>query len=241
MRDNSLQRNGSGIRQGAAEISPADYPLSSPESRAAARALVSQRTALSPADRDALNLYNARYWLSTQELRPLEATAVYQRGNELHLRLFGSTGDEYEGDDPLCQRRDRTLRAFEFVFHRDPKPGDILRASELIECWHGRVLATFEELITAWQRSLPGLPCPLRIEDRRILFRRTAAFTGQPSEWSEAFVSKAAHVWWSLVEEEATGEANRYPEGPTIAAVQCLGADRWKALRAEGEVEAPRP
>jgi hypothetical protein len=112
-----------------------------------------------------------------------------------------------------------------------PKPGDILRASELIECWHGRVLATFEELITAWQRSLPGLFCPLRIEDGRILFRRNPASIGPLSEWGEAFVSKAAHVWWSLVEEEATGEANRYPEEPTIAAVVCISVDRWKPVQ----------
>lgn len=74
MKDNSLKRDGGNIRQGAAEINPADYPLRSPESRAAARALVSQRTALSPADSDAMTLYRAGHWLSTQELRPLEAT-----------------------------------------------------------------------------------------------------------------------------------------------------------------------
>src|SRR5579863_1767538 len=104
MRDNSLQRNGSVIRQGTAEISPGDYPLGSPQSRAAARALVSQRTTLSPADSDALTLYTARNWLSTQELRPLEATAAYQRGKELHLRLFGTRSEEHDGDDPLWQR-----------------------------------------------------------------------------------------------------------------------------------------
>ncbi len=95
-----------------AEISPADYPLGSSESRAAARALVSERTMLSAADTDALTLYRAGHWLSTEELRPLEATAVYQRGKELQLRLFGSTGEEYEGDDPLCQRKDSARRHF---------------------------------------------------------------------------------------------------------------------------------
>jgi len=155
---------------------------------------------------------------------------VYQRGEELHLTLFGTIGDEYEGDDPLCQRKDRSQRAFEFVFHRDPKPGDILRSSELIECWRSRVLVDFAAIIAAWQRSLPGLPCPLRIEDGRILFRRNPTFIFQPSEWGEAFVSKAAHVCWSFVEEEATGEANRYPEEPTIAAVVCISVDRWKPV-----------
>ena len=95
--------------------------------------MVSDRTALSPADADALTLYKAKGWLSTDEVRALQATAVYRRGAELHLRLFGSTVNEYEGDDPLCQRKDCTPRAFEFVFHRDPKAGDILRASELID------------------------------------------------------------------------------------------------------------
>jgi hypothetical protein len=75
----------------------------------------------------------------------------------------------------------------------------------------------------------------------RVLFRHNPAFNGQPPEWSESFALQAPHVWWSFIEEEVTGEPNRYLEGPTIAAVQCLGADRWKALRAEREVEAPRP
>ena len=233
MKDNSLKRNGSSIRQGAAEFSPADYPLGSPQSRAAARALVSQRTTLSPADSDALTLYTARNWLSTQELRPLEATAVYQRGKELHLRLFGTTGDEYDGDDPLWQRKDRTQRAFEFVFHRDPKPGDILRSSELIECWRSGVLADFSAIIAAWERSLPGLPCPLRVEDGRVLFRHNLAFTGQPPEWSESFASQAPHVWWSFIEEEVTGEACRYLNESKIASVVRLGADRWKPVEGE--------
>ncbi|HEX4919339.1 MAG TPA: hypothetical protein VFV92_01190, partial [Candidatus Bathyarchaeia archaeon] len=67
-------------------------------------------------------------------------------------------------------------------------------------------------------------------ENGRVLFRHNPAFAGQPPEWSEGFVSRAAHVWWSFVEEEATGEANRYPEEPAIVRVVCLSADRWKPV-----------
>jgi hypothetical protein len=101
----------------------------------------------------------------------------------------------------------------------------------LIECWHNGLLADFSAIIAAWERSLPGLSCPVRIENERILFRRNPAFIGQPSEWSEGFVSRAAHVWWSLVEEEATGESNRYPEESAVAAVVCLSVDRWKPVQ----------
>ncbi|HET7442522.1 MAG TPA: hypothetical protein VFJ47_14560 [Terriglobales bacterium] len=117
-----------------------------------------------------------------------------------------------------------------------PKPGDILPSSEFIECWHSRLLADFSAIIAAWQRSLPGLSCPLRVENGRVLFRHNPAFTGQAAELSEGFVSRAAHVWWSFVEEEATGEANRYPEEPAIAAVVCLSADHWKPIDGEEKI-----
>lgn len=122
MRDNSLKGNGRGVRQGAAEISPADYPLGSPESRAAARALGSERTALSPTDGDALTLYVARNWLSPQEGRPLEATAVYQRGKELQLRLFGSTCEEYDGGDLSAGGEITPYKRFNLSFTATPNP-----------------------------------------------------------------------------------------------------------------------
>src|SRR5205814_5271720 len=133
-------------------------------------------------------------------LRTLEATDAYRRGAELHLRLFGSTVNEYEGDDPLCQRKDCTPRAFEFVFHRDPKAGDILRASELIECWRSGSLAEFSAITAAWERSLPALSCPVRVENGRVLFRHPAYNAG--AEWGESFASKTPYVWWSFIEEE---------------------------------------
>ena len=92
------------------------------------------------------------------------------------------------------------------------------------------MLADFSAIIAAWQRSLPGLSCPLRLENGRVLFRHNPAFTGQAPEWSEGFVSRAGHIWWSFVEEEATDEANRYPDESAVSAVAYLSVDRWKPV-----------
>jgi hypothetical protein len=65
----------------ATGINPASFPLGSMESRAAIRALLLRRSALSDDDLDALVLYAGAFYLDARmkpNYRELEATAAYQ-------------------------------------------------------------------------------------------------------------------------------------------------------------------
>jgi hypothetical protein len=97
MSDNPLNGKGNGHELSATEISPADFPLGSPRSRAIARALVQQKTAkpkLSQADEDALTIYGEisclGYGLAPGLMpspRGIKNTAVYARGEALSEML----------------------------------------------------------------------------------------------------------------------------------------------------------
>lgn len=101
----------------------------------------------------------------------------------------------------------------------------------MIECWRSRLLADFSAIIAAWERSLPKLLCPTRLENGHPFVRVNPAWNNG-SEWHQPFEVKAPHVW-SFIEEEVTGEACRYPNESKIAAVVCLGGDRWKSVEGE--------
>ena len=101
----------------------------------------------------------------------------------------------------------------------------------MIECWRSGLLAEFSAITAAWERSLPALSCPVRVENGRVLFRHPAYDAG--AEWGESFLSKTPYVWWSFIEEEVTGDPSHYPDGPKITAVLCLGGDKWKPIESE--------
>jgi len=78
----------------ATGINPASFPLASMESRAAIRALLLGRFALSDDDLDALVLHAGAVYLDARmkpNYRELEATAAYQRGAELCRQRRGPT------------------------------------------------------------------------------------------------------------------------------------------------------
>jgi hypothetical protein len=81
--------------------------------------------------------------------------------------------------------------------------------------------------IEAWNRQLPELPCPLRLQAGR-LFRRVTSKSEEGVEWQEAMdVYGAAH--WRFVEYEASRDLMRARGGqqlekaPHIAAVVFSG------------------
>src|ERR1035438_1763927 len=76
----------------ATNLSPADFPLGSPESRAAARAILASANRLSQTDIDARILYGGTCYMN-QVMSPsssdLENTDIYRRGKEIYLRRHG--------------------------------------------------------------------------------------------------------------------------------------------------------
>ncbi len=111
----------------ATGINPASFPLGSMESRAAIRALLLGRSALSDDDMDALVLYAGAVHLDATmkpSYRELEATAAYQRGAELCRQRRGSTVLAHL--DQHLERSSAASLAFESVNGREPRAGDVL-------------------------------------------------------------------------------------------------------------------
>ena len=192
-----MNRNGIGPRLTATGISPADFSLGSLQSRAAARALLSRRNALSQYDEDALILYGGAVFVNARmspSYMELEATAAYTRGKELYEQRHGSSGDVLLFED--------------------------------VQLSHSPAVNGFRfgPFIAAWHRRIPELPCPLKLEDGRVFERLDPRFNnGQ--EWEEA--TDYLPEWnWRWVEQGAKGIERELPEPenmPTIAAVVFLG------------------
>jgi hypothetical protein len=153
----------------ATGINPASFPLGSMESRAAIRALLLGRSALSDDDLDALVLYAGAVYLDARmkpNYRELEASAAYQRGAELCRLRRGPTLLAHL-DQHLVRSSVASLE-FEAVNGREPKAGEVLSYEDLAT---DRSVEFFAAFINAWERCLPNLVCPLKLQDGVPYFR----------------------------------------------------------------------
>jgi hypothetical protein len=242
-----LNENGIGSRLTATGISPADFPLGSPQSRAAARALLSRRNALSQYDADALILYRGEVYLNacmSPDSHDLAATAAYSRGKELYEQRHGPPVLFHL--DPHLERFTQASVQFKMAFGREPRAGDVLLFED-VQLTHSPAVNGFHfgRFIEAWRRRIPELPCPLKFEDGKVFERREPRFNnGQ--EWEEA--TDYLPEWnWRWVEAEAKGMKGELPEPrnmPTIAGVVFLGlVDGKHQCRpaTEDEIRQARP
>jgi len=198
---------------------PGDFPLGSPESRAAARAMLQRGTALSPYDVDCLTLY----WCTTHlcgHAQPdshwLERTPFYQRGVEIRDELYGPIIPSHL--DPEYPRRTMASIYFEAFHNRLPVPGDILHYQDIANLYSEKeVKAEVEVIRGAWARRLPETPCPFRYEDSRMLIRQ------DDGSWQVDWNEDAATLW-NEIEDDALERPLRFFQGafsepPTIRAV----------------------
>jgi hypothetical protein len=181
MNCNPLNLNKSDDELPATESSPADFPLGSIQSRAAARALLQTKAPrLSQSvqfDEDAYLIYRAvcEYFDATMDptYHEVEPTEVYTRGKELRDSRHGPIIPFHL--DEHAKRSTFASWEFELAFGREPTAGDMLRCyhvgivhnPELSSAWLGRF---FE----AWRRQLPDMICPLKFEDSRLFKRLTS-------------------------------------------------------------------
>src|SRR5437588_6813091 len=108
MKDKPLNRNGIRLAQAATGMSPADFPLGSMQSRAAARAIVNHsersKPRMSQYDQDALAIVRGdSLFLRGLELesvsREVRATAIHKRGMQLKLEASDSSEPtKWDGD-----------------------------------------------------------------------------------------------------------------------------------------------
>jgi hypothetical protein len=240
----SLILNRIRLAQAATGFSPADFPIGSLESRAAARALLDQvvrmKPKLSQYDKDALTLYGGEVLLNARmspDGSDLEKTGAFARGRELHDQLQCPAVSSSS-----LESHSMAFGMFEHAFGRTPKPGDILRYKtvQITQCAAITNL-WFERFIAAWGRQIPEKPCPLRVENGRFFLRLNPRLNnGQ--EWEED-TSHSPERYWCCIESEARGPDAKLPEPkdmPTIAGVVFLdvleGERRWRAAT-ERELE----
>jgi hypothetical protein len=234
---------------GATNLSPADFPLGSPESRAAARAILGSMNRLSRSDMDARILYGGACYINAMtspSSSDLAVTDVYRRGKEVYLRRHGPPIPIHL--DPHHLRQTNASLRFESVFKREPKAGDVLSFDQLQE-WqvahprgHHIGIICF---IEAWKRQLPEMPCPLKSQDGRLFHRLNTTYSNGV-EWEEKLHRPAAEEWQYFEKEalnKSYGEMGGEPwppanTMPTIPAVTFMGVvDGKHRCRPATEIE----
>ena len=186
----------------------------SPESRAMARRILQEsknEAQLSQNDWDCLRLYCGAVSLKARMNTDgwgLEGTAAYAQGKRIWQRLSGPTIPAHV--DPKLQRAGLASITFEMVFHREPRAGDTLRLEDV----QGLAITArrdVEEFIRAWERQLPEMVCPLRVDGERVFQRISKkVYFSPPSSlgmanegfyWQEA--THSGQEQWRDVEREA--------------------------------------
>jgi hypothetical protein len=242
MRSNALKSGGHRIGQSATDSDPKpwDFPLGSPESRAAARAMLHRKSALSPYDLDCYILY-ACSWRLSPDADPncawIEETEIYQHGKVICDALYGERDPSHL--DPVNERTTFASLWFGILHNRLPKPGDILRYEEIAEYFsEEEIYAEVAGIQSAWARRIPEPPCPFKSEGGKMLIRM------ENGDWEPAALANADSVWWGIVFESpiTVGYFLRAMVGepPVRALVFIEGKKRWVGPL-EPNVDSPKP
>lgn len=186
---------------------PAVFPLGSPQSRAAARAMLAQRkeSRRSQCDEDALTIYRGLAYLTSPrtgwQVQPsswdLHGNSIYERGQELSFQINPIIPAHL--DEPF-KRSTCDSREFEYAFGREPQAGDILRYKH-VEWVHHKQLRELDcqEFSEAWQRRLSGLLCPKKFEDGHLFIHCRRRIDGQDEEAWVQDDSDTPRAVWSLI------------------------------------------
>ena len=245
----TAKSDGNGTRLVATDSRPrpADFPLGSVESRAAARAMLQTSERLSQYDEDCLQIYCAVPFIHggvDPDYQVIEATEVYRQGEAVHEHLYGPDVpvDLYRENDRYDKCGIAAL-LFCAIHPEEPKPGDLLRYEEVVQSLCEENSKVIPALERAWARRLPSLPCPLKFENGRVYYRSVKS---QPQgAWVENHVGDP-RFWWSSIEDEALGKTSSggtefAPDWqPAIAAVVFVefeeGVRRVEPLEARSEI-----
>ena len=178
-----VNRNSIRLAQAATGISPADFPIGSLESRAAARVLLEKagrtKPRLSEYEEDALTIYRHAQLLG-RNVCPIfgdvAETAVYRRGQELAKRPSEVSADEINAADDGIDWMEQTINN---AFGRAGLPRlaypPAIRKQAVLFTAHRALLLIFQQ---AWERQLPELSFPIKTEiegnDGRLYLRQTS-------------------------------------------------------------------
>ena len=225
MTDNVSKSKLSMTGRGPTNSGPADFPLGSIESRAAARSMLVRKTHISEEDLDALILYSGGRWLTarmTPDYHDMEGLGIYKRGEELHEARFGKIIPAHE--DPAFQRSTAASLAFQIAFGREPDPGDVLRYTD-VEARHRENVDDMVLFVDVWNRRLSNLPCPFRVEGNKLFCRTKPGRRGEEPYWEEDYRT-AEYGWWRIECEALGVYAGASPSEdyrPTLSCIEFAG------------------
>jgi hypothetical protein len=157
----------------------------------------------------------------TPSYREPETTAAYQRGAELYRQRMGPTLLAHL--DQHLERSSLASLEFESVNGREPRAGDRLSYEDVARDQSTEFFAAF---INAWDRKLPGLVCPLKLQDGALYFRTLG---DDSSEVWQQKTDAGPQTRWRAVQHNASGNEPCVLEDiPMMSAVKFLGVVNGK-------------
>lgn len=198
-------------------LKPGDFRIGSPESRAAARALIaSSKLKLSSSDRECLLIARLKHRYidagTWPDYHAMESCPAYQRGWELlSPSFFGPITIDLKLHPYLFAGQ-------EFVkeFDREPQVGDVLRWTDL---WPRVQAAEVDYWHNVWERRVPEHPFPLLL-DGGYLFVRLVDYAVRDLGANVPMPAGFKPVWhefplyhWCWVEDQVlgnTGDSSRW-------------------------------
>lgn len=217
----------------AATVSPADFEIGSPESRAAARAIAQKRRELSQEDEDCLTLYNS--WPSIHfRVAGHEATGFREsatKGMEISKRRDGPIIPSHL--DPHEQRTTSASIQFEMCFDREPVPGDILTREDIEARYSETMLYLHYEmsLRPAWERRTPEAPFPFKIENGKAWV--LSLNDKREPVWEVSTSEDPEFRWKDVAEEALFGDRCMTP----LPYAPWEKNEEWKAIEAVKFIE----
>jgi hypothetical protein len=222
---------------------PADYPIGSPESRAAARAMLDamKPAPLSERDMDCLTLCRSEHLLffsMNPDGDALRGTEAYKHGREVWARLH--PGEPfYDGPEEVKAREStgslgyRLLELTAIVTGREIQPGDKVSFKDFAEITRVLSVARVMHFVGAWKRQIPSLPCPFKVEGELVFWRSFHPAKGE--SWHSGGILDTDRQWEHV--EESAGQKHQYDYSnpgqewkPTIEAVVIAEGNQLRPL-----------
>jgi hypothetical protein len=117
---------------------------------------------------------------------------------------------------------------------REPRAEDLLSYEDVARDQDAAFLAAF---VNAWNRALPGLVCPLKLQDGDLYFRTLGDGSGEV--WQPK-TDVGPQARWRAVQRDAAGnESAADGDMPTVPGVRFLGLVNGRH-RCKADAEARR-
>ena len=203
---------------------PGDFPLRSPQSRAAVRLmLASRKPRFTEYDQDAITIYRevafCRFgYQASPSSWDLQSNPVYKHGQALSFKLHPIMPAHL---NEHSKRSTPQSREFELAFGREPESGDVLRYEHVAAMYDPRLIEAKCQIFTdAWERRLPDWPCPQKFDSGCLFVRTLNRVAGEARDeetWVQDEAVQPKAIWREFeryIKWLALGKPNGLRIGP---------------------------